>query len=116
MLTHEQKVKTVYYLMKNRLVHPEGTFDKAGRWYPDNMYECCSDIRGPSRSYPYSYMLHCRTKKHIDTVLNNDPNFLSYILSHFDKEEIPLMINETHTDFFKGIIKDVLEGKFKWLN
>lgn len=53
--------------LSNREIHPEGEFDKAGRWYPSD-YErcdCCDSIRAPSRAYPYSYMVHCRTLKHV---------------------------------------------------
>ena len=60
---------------KNRLEHPSGTFDTAGRWYPDDdeRQYCCGWIRGPSRAYPYSYMVHCRTVEHIANLhdLNN---------------------------------------------
>lgn len=52
---------------KDRDEHPTGKFDKGGRWYPASQEEqiCCSDVRSPSRSWPYSLMLHCRTAKHI---------------------------------------------------
>ena len=52
---------------KSRRTHPAGTFDNANRWYPTNEEECdcCATIRSPSRAYPYSLMVHCRTAKHI---------------------------------------------------
>lgn len=52
---------------KNRQSHPEGTFDKQGRFYPSDreFQACCSSIRTPSRAYPYSYMTHCRTADHV---------------------------------------------------
>ena len=55
---------------KQRNTNPEGTFDNAGRWYPDDdeRQECCDSVRGPSRSYPYSYMTHCRTAAHVAAV------------------------------------------------
>lgn len=60
-------VNTEYKNRKNRLTHPTGKFDKAGRWFPsaDEVAECCNEIRYPSRAYPYSLLVHCRTKKHI---------------------------------------------------
>ena len=67
----EGKVKKAvqeYLDRKARRSHPDGYFDNGGRWYPDDKYEwqkCCSSIRSPSRRFPYSYMLHCRTKKHV---------------------------------------------------
>lgn len=56
-----------YLDRRARKVHPAGSFDNAGRWYPhdDERQECCSAVRSPSRSYPYSYMVHCRTIGHV---------------------------------------------------
>jgi hypothetical protein len=50
-----------------RTEHPDGSFDSAGRWYPDapERRACCKSVRGPSRSHPYSYMIHCRTANHV---------------------------------------------------
>ena len=57
----------IYATRKSRREHPDGTFDKAGRWYPSEAEtcECCKHIRPPSRGWPYSLMVHCRTMKHI---------------------------------------------------
>jgi hypothetical protein len=47
------------------LIHPEGQFDGAGRWYPDaseNLDTSCH--RTPSRAWPYSYLQACRTAAH----------------------------------------------------
>jgi len=47
---------------QRRESHPKGTFDKAGRWYPDKeneKRECC-DVRSPSRGYPLTLNHHCR--------------------------------------------------------
>jgi hypothetical protein len=56
-----------YLALRDRSKHPDGTFDKAGRFYPsaDEMQPCCAYIRTPSRAYPYSYMVHCRTAEHV---------------------------------------------------
>lgn len=51
-----------------RLTHPEGRFDSGGRWYPDRereKRECCQGIRSPSRRWPYSLLVHCRTAEHV---------------------------------------------------
>ncbi|WP_457743266.1 hypothetical protein [Sulfurimonas sp.] len=54
-----------YLGRKKRDEHPNGTFDNAGRWYPDESENLDTDYyRSPSRSYPYSYMLACRTLRH----------------------------------------------------
>ena len=50
--------------LKARRANPDGKFDSAGRWYPDQEYSCCS-VRSPSRAYPYSLLVHCRTAQHV---------------------------------------------------
>ena len=62
-----QEAAELFLARKDRKVHPDGDFDRAGRWYPSESEkcDCCSGIRSPSRSYPYSYMVHCRTKAHV---------------------------------------------------
>jgi hypothetical protein len=56
-----------YLRRKNRTEHPDGTFYSKGRWYPskEEKRECCERVSGPSKAYPYSLMLHCRTAIHI---------------------------------------------------
>ena len=56
-----------YLRRKSRAEHPEGSFDKQGRWWPSAQehQDCCAHIRSPTRSYPYSLMLHCRTAEHV---------------------------------------------------
>lgn len=54
--------------------HPPGTFDNGGRWYPTDAEhcECCAGIRRPSRDYPYSLLVHCRTAEHVANVFKVD--------------------------------------------
>ena len=54
-----------YLNRKARASHPEGSFDNASRWYPDEYYPCCTQVRSPSRAWPYSLMVHCRTAEHV---------------------------------------------------
>lgn len=62
-----KKAVQLYSDRQSRRSHPDGKFDKAGRWYPDlnERQECCRLIRQPTRAYPYSLMLHCRTALHV---------------------------------------------------
>lgn len=50
-----------------RQSHPDGSTDTGGRWYPSDSERrsCCSSVRAPSRAWPWSYMVHCRTLKHV---------------------------------------------------
>lgn len=66
---HQRLIKAaeVYVSRKKRESHPDGEFDKVGRWYPSEEETClyCGDIRRPSNTYKYSLMIHCRTCDHI---------------------------------------------------
>lgn len=58
---------------QERTAHPEGKFDNGGRWYPNEeteKCECCNYIRRPSRAFPFSMMVHCRTAEHIANLYN----------------------------------------------
>ena len=57
-------IQSVYLQLKERKIHPSGSFDKAGRWFADRQ-EAVAHIRSPSRAYPYSEMVACRTKKYV---------------------------------------------------
>jgi len=69
----EKKIEKIYRDRKDRVAHPEGEFDGGGRFYPSETeeQECCAEIRSPSRAYPYSLMVHCRTLKHVKNLVNN---------------------------------------------
>lgn len=56
-----------YLDRKARAEHPRGTFDGQRRWAPDagERQACCRGIRPPSAAYPFSLMVHCRTKEHV---------------------------------------------------
>jgi hypothetical protein len=62
-----EKAAREYLSRKSRDSHPDGHFDAGGRWYPDEEERCdfCSLVRTPSRGYPYSLLVHCRTADHI---------------------------------------------------
>ena len=67
-----------YFNRKARISHPDGEFDRGGRWYADETEEqdCCKSIRNPSRSYPYSMNLHCRSLEHVACLFGVDRSFL----------------------------------------
>ena len=54
-----------YLDLQSRRAHPNGSFDRQGRWWPEEYHACCMDIRTPSKAWPYSAMLHCRTLVHV---------------------------------------------------
>lgn len=71
-LTIETIISQVFEQAKTRMIHPYGKFDHAKRWEPKGLLaaHCESGyIRSPSRAYPFSLMVHCRTKKFITKLL-----------------------------------------------
>lgn len=68
-LTAEIKAaaEPVYADRRDRRTNPDGDFDGAGRWYPSDEEDADGykrHLRGPSRAWPYSYMVGARTRKH----------------------------------------------------
>jgi hypothetical protein len=54
-----------YLDLQDRRTHPTGDTDTGGRWHPAQPLPCCGAIRTPSRAWPWSLMLHCRTLTHV---------------------------------------------------
>lgn len=73
-LTPNQRLlaRQLYQERKIRIVDPDGTFDNAKRFYPSatEMQPCCKFIRRPTRAWPYSLMLHCRTLRHCQALIH----------------------------------------------
>ncbi len=68
-MTEEKKkniIIQIYHELKGRMIHPTGEFDPSGRWYAE--HPDLINVRRPSRSYPYSEMAACRTKKYVTAV------------------------------------------------
>jgi hypothetical protein len=61
------KAVECYRRRARRQEQPEGKTDSGGRWYPSEREErgCCQEVRGPSRSYPWSLFKHCCSMKHV---------------------------------------------------
>lgn len=59
-----------YFRRKERTENPSGNFDKQGRFYPNSeeLQPCCTYIRIPSKNWPYSLMVHCRSAEHIANI------------------------------------------------
>ncbi|HIE5648304.1 TPA: hypothetical protein ACXNQV_000098 [Stenotrophomonas maltophilia] len=57
-----------YRRRQERTEHPTGDFDKAKRFYPDEVESPGGiierTIREPSRAWPFSYMIACRSLAH----------------------------------------------------
>jgi len=110
-----------YLNRKSRKAHPNGNFDNARRWYPDDKEACeeCGTVRQPSRSYPFSIMTHCRSIVHIAKKYQVDASILRKIsgqvlrsakvgvkLSVLDAADIVVDKNKNYIfeqDVFEGI-------------
>jgi hypothetical protein len=66
-ITNEQ-IKSVYFDLKERKLHPTGEFDKAGRFYLEHNL---TNVRSPSRAYPYSQMVAGRTLKYVKALVTH---------------------------------------------
>lgn len=56
-----------YLDRRDRVSHPDGKFDRGGRWHPSEKEWTpgCDRIREPSRAWPYSLLVHCRSAEHV---------------------------------------------------
>ncbi len=79
-----------FVLRQSRQRHPKGSFDKQGRWWPDEEEErpCCRRIRTPSRRWPYSLLVHCRTLHHIAQLFGVDENALRKVVKQVKAMEV----------------------------
>lgn len=63
----------LFIARRERALNPSGTFDKGGRWWPEgDEHRSCCNVRAPSRAYPYSLMVHCRTAEHVAQLCGQD--------------------------------------------
>ena len=79
----KQQIAAVYAARKDRLIHPQGSFDKQGRWYPskaENVDGYTDSLRSPSRAWPYSYMVGARTLKHIKALAERAPEHFATLV------------------------------------
>lgn len=81
------KAVKCYINRQARTEHPSGHSDNGGRWYPDGheACSCCDYIRTPSRGFPYSLMVHCRTITHISALFEVDESLLRKSINAYKK-------------------------------
>jgi hypothetical protein len=65
-MSYPDFVKEVYKMLQEREIHPGGTFDSGGRFYA--YHDDLIDVRAPSRAWPNSHMIACRTLKYVKKV------------------------------------------------
>jgi len=77
--TPEQRLEFAWHMYWQRRAHkvPTTTFghwDSKRIWHPDEreVRDCCREISPPSRRFPFSYLRHCCTIRHIATLWEID--------------------------------------------
>lgn len=65
-MVSDESIKVVFLELQLRRRHPSGSYDNAGRWYADN--SSLIDVRRPTRAWPYSQMVACRSLKYVTRV------------------------------------------------
>lgn len=77
-------IEDLYQARKLRLVHPGGTFNGGGRWYPSTKEDCgvSASVRSPSRAWPYSYMTACRSRRHCMALAEQQPEYFTTCVEH----------------------------------
>lgn len=80
---------TRYERRQARWEHPEGSFDNAKRWYPSGRDEDVIDAgRCPSRAYPNSYNLACRSLAHCERYEEADHQVVLLLKRELKKAEL----------------------------
>ncbi|WP_146200764.1 hypothetical protein [Stenotrophomonas maltophilia] len=73
-----------YVLRRSRLEHPEGSWDSDGCFFP-SAYENAGwieeNISSPTKRYPYSYMLACRTVEHCCRLTNTPVEHARWVIT-----------------------------------
>ena len=56
-----------YIRRRDQVEWPHGRFTTDHRWYADDdeLRPCCTRIRAPTATYPYTNLAHCCTMKHV---------------------------------------------------
>ena len=62
-LAEAARSELAYLARQARVTHPRGDTDNGGRWYPGAGEGGRPSVRTPSRRWPWSYMLACRTRR-----------------------------------------------------
>ncbi len=111
--TNLETAARTFIARRDRTAHPSGKFDKVGRWYPSEAEtcDCCSSVRSPSRSYPYSYMTHCRTMAHVANLYGVSVADLRKEVRRLDPESAPAKPTREGGDRYYKAVKRTADGR-----
>jgi hypothetical protein len=84
-----------FFKRKERLSHPDGSFDNAGRFEAAERTDAVQSARTPSRAFPYSEMDAARTAKHCAELFDVDPLAVKRIARVLDLEtDLPADVSQ----------------------
>lgn len=111
--TNLERAARTFLARRDRTAHPDGNFDKAGRWYPSEAEtcDCCSTVRSPSRAHPFSYMVHCRTMKHVANLFGVSVTDLRREVRRLDPERAPASPSREGGDRYYKAVKRAADGR-----
>ena len=72
---------------RERRRHPDGYFDKAGRFFLTERCECCANVKTPSRAWRYLEMQHGRSLVHVASVYSIDVKHLRERVREIDQSQ-----------------------------
>jgi hypothetical protein len=86
-----------YLDRRDRRSHPDGKTDSGGRWYPSDSEDIngtiTRTIRSPSRAWPWSYMVACRTAGHVAELYGVDVSAVRSMARTLDRSaQLPVAI------------------------
>ena len=85
---------TRYERRQTRTEHPAGSFDNAKRWYPSGRDGDVIDAgRSPSRAYPNSYNLACRSLAHCERYEEADHQVVLLLKRELKKADLEATSN-----------------------
>lgn len=81
----------LYLKRKNKRNYPEGRLDNGGRWYPHDSerQDCCSNVRQPSRTWPWPLLKHCCSLEHVCNLYKVDKK---EVRSRLSRKGLPLLM------------------------
>jgi hypothetical protein len=81
-------IKKYYEDRQSKKLFPWGNF-RSCKWLPfgEEKLECCKKVRLPSRNFPYSYLTHCKTLKHIKKLFDKYVPVENIVIFMMDEEE-----------------------------
>lgn len=69
-----ERAVSVYLERQDRVSHPDGSFERDRRFFPSDAewQPCCNSVSAPTKGFPFSLMVHCRSVGHVAALFGVD--------------------------------------------